>query len=366
MKASLLFLLLLVPVCAVPSFQKFYVLTDVGLSQVWEELRITLTDDTSPIDTFNYTVGFDPGTVYAEVAGKSAAPEVSSTDGTWEISVPLNGTRKTDILLRFRSDALVRFSDRYDFSFRYDPQYFTEEFRLRVVLPAGGMLAEKRSAAQTVPVVFPDAGISSDGRRIAVEWNGQNVTTEKVFLMTFELPERPKEQSRWWLWLIPILIVLFAVYTVNVRWQSSIEVLKPEERAILSEVRKTRGISAKDIVSRTKLTKVKIFRITQRLQNSNLIKVEKSANRTRLYLSDKLETVLNPVSSIKHFLVSLVDKLTHKKVDKPVLPPDKDEETETEQIKTDDTKEEHEEYKDENSDDYTDDSTDLPVDKPEK
>ena len=306
LKKLILIPLLLLCALAQPEFQKFQITTDVGFSHVFEQIEITLNNNAPQVlSNFSYTLAYDPELVYTEINGDKVQPEIIKAEDSWKINLPLDlaPQQTAEILLRFSADHLVQGTDNSrEFRFRFNPQYHTKEFRLRVVLPAGSVLAEKKSAAQSLPVVFPDAAISTDGRRISVEWNQINLNKEEVYLMSFETPAPiVQASSNWWIMLVPVLFVVALVYSMHVRWKSTIQALEEDERKVLWEIRNKQGIQARELVARTGHNKVKIFRVTQRLERKGLIKIVKVSNRTRIYISDKLKRSTDP----KEFILSL-------------------------------------------------------------
>jgi uncharacterized membrane protein len=306
------------PALAQPQFQKFHIITDVGLSHVSEQVEIEISNNSpNNLANFNYTLGHDPGQVYAEVNGVSVNPRIIKEGDTWTLDVDLDlkANEVTSILFRFRADQLVEISEkRRNFQFTFSPHYFTNDFKLRVILPAGAILTEKRKAAQSQPVIFPDAAISSDGRRVTVEWNVDNFHEEKIFLINYELPIATPQTNEYQLVLLGLLFVIVLVlYSTRVQWNSTIQALEDDQKKVLNEIKKRAGIPQKDLVKITGFTKVKIHRVVQRLRRSNLVRVEKRANRTRVYLSEKLEGILNPLNSFKSFFLSIKQNIIPKK-----------------------------------------------------
>ena len=319
-RLSLLLVLLLLPALSQPRFQEFHIISDVGLSHVSEEIQIEVSNNsTEVVRAFNYTLSHDPGTVYAEVDGKKVAPTIVMEDSTWTLGVGLDlpPGNVSSIVLRFLADPLVKSSEAgRTFQFTFSPQYYTQDFQLRVVLPSGAILTEKKNAAQSQPVVFPPAGIRTDGRRVTVEWNLQDFQEDKIFLINYEMPlsTQPPASEYYWLLLIPLFVIILALYSSRVTWNSTIQALDPDEKKVMNEVRKRPGIPQKDIVDLTGLNKVKIHRVIERLSNSSLVKVDKKSNRTRVYLSEKLEGVVNPINSFKSFFSGLKLNLFQKQV----------------------------------------------------
>jgi uncharacterized membrane protein len=315
MKTGVLILLLLLPVLAQPQFDKFHIITDVGLSHVSEQIEVTiLNKGEENLTNFNYTLAHDPGPVYAEVDGKRVEPRIIINHNTWTLDLDLNvgPKEKSTILFRFRADPLVKSSEEgRNFQFTFSPEYLTRDFTLRVVLPSGAILAEKRAAAQTQPVVFPDAAVSTDGRQITVELNLGNFQEDKIFLINYEMPiSTPTEVTNYqWGLLIVLFVVVLVLYSTQVQWKSTLQALDEDEKKVMNEIRKKPGIPQRDISKITGFTKVKVFRVVQRLSRSNLVRIEKRANRTRLHLSEKLEGVLNPLNSFKSFFLNLKQNL---------------------------------------------------------
>lgn len=310
MKHLIIVMLVLLPALCQPQFETFHIISDIGLTHVSEQVEIEVSNPgADPIRRFNYTLSHDPQPVYAEVDGKKVTPRITQEGSTWTLDVDIaSPSNTTRILFRFMADDLVQvLEEGRNFQFTFSPYYYTKDFQLRVVLPAGAILLEKKKAAQSQPVVFPDAGIRSDGRRVTVEWNLDGFDDDRIFLINYELPKTvPAPQpGYYWLLLLPVFIIILALHSSRVAWESTIQALDADEKKVINEVKKRPGIPQKDIAGLTGFNKVKIHRVIERMSNSNLVKVDKRSNRTRVYISENLEGSINPINSLKLFLSNL-------------------------------------------------------------
>ena len=153
-----------------------------------------------------------------------------------------------------------------------------------------GLLISKKN---DVPQIFPEnATILSDGRRVIVNWNFQNVPKDKIvkfeiFYETIEKTKFPVFQAVLAFLLIAAVISSLFYKRMKKARQLIFSVLDEQERKILEMVSKAEQINQKKIVQAMNLSKAKVSRIVKKLAERGLIKVERRGRTNILRIVKK-------------------------------------------------------------------------------
>ncbi|MBI2547643.1 MAG: winged helix-turn-helix transcriptional regulator [Candidatus Aenigmarchaeota archaeon] len=160
-----------------------------------------------------------------------------------------------------------------------------------VKLPEGYALAN----TTTIPEVTPPAtNIVSDGRRIIVNWNIENVTSDKSF--KFQTLYEPTKGA------FPVTLVSIGVIAL-ISFSSGaflfyrrmrkpkeviLSVLDDFEKRVIEVITAAGGeINQRKVVQDTNLSKAKVSRVVKRLQERGLIEVTRLGRTNKLKLAQK-------------------------------------------------------------------------------
>lgn len=144
-------------------------------------------------------------------------------------------------------------------------------------LSEGFLISEKNGT----PQIFPkNATILSDGRRIIVNWNFQNVKVDDP--IKFEIFYEPVKKiiipfnQIVLIGVISVVLTFLLIYKKTKKTKELIfSVLDKYERKVLEMISSAGQIKQKKIVQSTNLSKAKVSRIVKKLAERGLIKVER-------------------------------------------------------------------------------------------
>jgi len=156
-------------------------------------------------------------------------------------------------------------------------------------LDEGLLISKKDDSPQIFP---PNATILSDGRRVIVNWNLQNLEKDKT--IKFEIFYETIEKAKFPVLQIA-LAILFAVAIITSIFyrrmkrarQLIFSVLDEQERKILNMISKAEQINQRKIVEAMNLSKAKVSRIVKKLAERGLIKVERRGRTNILRIVKK-------------------------------------------------------------------------------
>jgi uncharacterized membrane protein len=206
--------------------------------------------------------------------------------------------------IQFTSSELVStLGDEFIFSALFSPpQFNTEKFQLKVILPKGmGLSTPISSGAQTDIAPIPD-DVISDGTTTSFLWKVEPDGEFAVFirykpLISQEVPQSPEEQFISLNYLIPILLILIFIgvlifYILKLRTRSvkdRTEFMDDDKRIIIELVRENEGIVQKRLVDQTGFSKAKISNIVSELKRRNILRVERIGRRNKLFLTEEFK-----------------------------------------------------------------------------
>lgn len=200
---------------------------------------------------------------------------------TNEITVDSN----YDITTEFDVSEMVRKADnQYIFTFSYSPEADFEDFKLKIVLPENTIISER----DNVLLLSRPAQISTDGRRIFIEWDKQLKESEEV---TIFAQYEPKQSDTLSIGTIALLAIVFLIaFVIGYRIKRSkkekfIEkAISQDEKTILNILKKEDEIMQEDLREKTGWSKTKISKVLRRLEAKELIekKPYRKTNKLRI------------------------------------------------------------------------------------
>jgi len=140
--------------------------------------------------------------------------------------------------------------------------------KLRLALPQGSWL--ERS--------FPEAGISTDGKRIYLSWERRLGRDSMTIFVIFGT----QQSLSWLLLLLPIPILLFLWFYFRKPREKLY--LLPDEKLVFSLIKKQGELRQRDILKQVDFSKAKVSRIIRRLQEMGLIEVVPRGNTNLIRL----------------------------------------------------------------------------------
>lgn len=173
-----------------------------------------------------------------------------------------------------------------------------KNFELAITLPEGYGLTEVGAS--------PKPGkVSSDGRRVILEWNAREpIPTElREFKVILEY-ERLGRYLNYYIVLLGIIIagLIFAYRYLKEEGISladlldrkkylidKIEILKEDEQAILKIIIENDGIDQREIQRKTEFSKTKLSKILSELEKRGNIRKEQYGRRNKIFLTEKVK-----------------------------------------------------------------------------
>lgn len=160
-----------------------------------------------------------------------------------------------------------------------------------IKLPEGYALAETSSIPAVTP---PSANIISDGRRIIVNWNFNNITTDQSLKVQI-LYEPLKSGFPFTILIVAIVAFLSSVTGLLLLYRRSkrskeviLSVLDDFEKKIIEIISNSGGeINQRKIVAESNLSKAKVSRVVKRLQERGLIEVIRLGRTNKIKLIRK-------------------------------------------------------------------------------
>jgi len=227
---------------------------------------------------------------------------------TTQLRESLRSGENATILYEFHDPAAISsFNNTYTLVASYPVLANVKSFSLVLMLPEGAGLLEP-----DVDVVPAPSLITSDGRRIILEWRASNPTDFRIFVRyAFLLPQANNEtstpvtattlaepplleQERLLLFLSALLLLIFtALLALRLMERRGIEeridILKEDEQLILKLVAQEDGIEQREIQRRTDFSKTKVSKILAELEKRGVIRKVSTGKKNKVYLTQKLK-----------------------------------------------------------------------------
>ncbi len=232
------------------------------------------------------------GAVSNVVGSSNSGPVncVVETGGVNVINCRMNLTwDKRTLDLRFDTSDFVKSLDTKKlFSLDLSLNQHISQSSAIVKLPEGYALTNTSAVSAIYP---PTDSILSDGRRIIVNWNLENITTDQSFKLQV-LYEPVQEQSIMVFIFIIVLALMFGVLgfflyrRVKKPKDVILSVLDDFERRVIETITNAGGeLNQRKVVIETNLSKAKVSRVVKRLQERGLIEVKRLGRTNKLKLS---------------------------------------------------------------------------------
>ena len=174
----------------------------------------------------------------------------------------------------------------------------SNKMRLKIKLQEGFVLSEKEG----IPSFSPETGTqSSDGRRIYVFWEKENVKkgegiTANVVFESLQKPE-PKEIDSGIFVILGVLVVIIALLVVGILFykkshtgmKPAIQVLKDDERKVVEILQNRQGqAKQRDIQADGDFSKATLSRLIKNLEERGVITTERMGRTNKIYLKKEL------------------------------------------------------------------------------
>ena len=161
--------------------------------------------------------------------------------------------------------------DQYIFTFSYSPEADFDDFKLKIILPEETIISEKND----VLLLSRPAQISTDGRRIFIEWNKQLKTSEEITIFAeYEAKGSSSiDSSILFGFLILVLIAFVVGYKIRKFKKDKFveKAVSQDEKTILNILKKEDEIMQEDLREKTGWSKTKISKVLRRLEAKELI-----------------------------------------------------------------------------------------------
>lgn len=279
-------ILLMTPVHALDL--EYYGIEDTINSDLSVDNKITFKFG-KPITHLDYQLAFKVSDLTARSSFESADCKSNEISTGTLISCDFVGmTEEEDLLeLSFRTEGSVKkVDDRYRFFVNYGITLPIDRYFVKIKLPENAILSEPVANQSYFPA---DGLVSSDGRRISVYWENENITKGETlqFTMSYTMPSTVSNLVVVTVAIIIIVVmVAVAIYAKKGSGSSKREedvvksVLNTDEKKIVNLLISKGGSSGqKSLVRETDFSKAKVSRILKSLKERGVIEVEPVSGR---------------------------------------------------------------------------------------
>ena len=270
MKYKILFLVLLLVAPAFASLPSKYESWEVNIyldeNRVAEEIiNITFPEKA---DIFNFYLLHQPRNLEIFSGARKLKCDWKY-DGAGTL-ISCRNFNSSNIVIKYKIFGLVTiYNNYYVFSDRYIITTPTDEFKLKVFLPKGYILAK----SEEIEPFLPPGGIQkTNGRVIYVEWNLKPKVGEVYDISVFYEKSLRTDQFLVFIFTCIILLGLIGVFIYFRRQPKIVDIgLTKDEKAVLNVVATHGKVSQKKIVKETGLSKAQVSRIAKSLEERGLI-----------------------------------------------------------------------------------------------
>jgi len=255
-----------------------------------------------PIGHLDYNAGFRVYNLTTEANFPFADCRASNSDSGSLIACDFTGmtTENNKLTLKFNTkDAITKKNGNYRFGVSYGVDVPMERAFIVIKLPENGILSEQVANQSFYPT---DGYLASDGRRIMVYWERENITTtdDLIFSVLYSMPGSRDDIFNYIIVFLTLLIlgvmVAIAVYMKRgVRGTSTQKVveavLNKDERTIISIVKRNGGkVGQKVIVKESDFSKAKVSRIVKSLKGRGILATEPISGRENRVILKEVKT----------------------------------------------------------------------------
>ncbi len=175
--------------------------------------------------------------------------------------------------------------NQYIFRFSYKPEDDFDDFKLKIVLPENMIISEQND----ILMLSRPAQISTDGRRIFIEWEKELRENEEITIFAeYETKGNINLDPSYFLFFFVLMGIAFGVgYGIKrFKREKFIErAISADEKIILNIIKKDKEIMQEELKEKTGWSKTKISKVIRRLEAKELI--EKKPYRKTNKLSIK-------------------------------------------------------------------------------
>ena len=249
--------------------------------------------------TLKYPLAFEPRDISVRDNGDELDFEVLREGDGFVIAIRPKELGDHGITIDFVVDGYVeKLAERYLFAFAYHPFLPTENFRIGLKLPLGGVIA---SSDPNRPSVSPEPfRIDTDGRGVILEWYYPHLdVNEKVnFLVVYEFPGQ-NPGSKDFESILPYAIVFVfgfgiavLIYIVFLRSRfRKIEVIKEvlnsEENRIVKALDNGGRVKQDELRRQLDYSKARLSKILSNLEKKDIISKERYGKTNILRLKER-------------------------------------------------------------------------------
>ncbi len=282
--------LLMISSAAATTIQSEQIEIDLATSQVHVEVDV----EELTSSKFTYLTSYPVNGLQARSGAEPVDCEVNQLQIGSEIKCDTNKTRNFLIFMNFTGSDFVTERQRGNI-FRYSQSIFrpTKNYTLRVLLPEGTGILDQANVS--TPVVSPgDAEISSNGRRIFVEWEEQPQLGETLdFSLVYEEFTGPQAPDRRRIILVVAAAVLLAIgsYIAFIRLSRENirdvfdELSEDQLKVVKLLVEEDGEMLQKDLVGELDYSKAKVSGLVSELTDEGILVKQKKGRSNLLTIS---------------------------------------------------------------------------------
>jgi len=168
---------------------------------------------------------------------------------------------------------------------------------VKVILEKGFILIpEPENPTTIVPFTPKDGTEGSDGRRIFILWERENLKKGEGLDITvsFERSAPVTQNNTPFLILGIVILVVMLILALRFRGgQESIEsILKEDEKKVIEIIKSHGGMcKQREIVRESDFSKAKVSRLVKDLEDRGIVKIERTGRTNKIYLLNKTSSI---------------------------------------------------------------------------
>ncbi len=282
--------LLLISSAAATTIQSEDIKIDLTTSRVHVEVDV----EELTSSKFTYLTSYPVNDFEARSEGEPVNCEVNQLQIGSEIKCDTNETRNFMIFMNFTGSDFVTERQRGNI-FRYSQSIFrpTKNYTLRVLLPEGTGILDQANVS--TPVVSPGgAEISSNGRRIFVEWGQRPELGETLdFFVVYEEFSGPQTPDRQWMIAAGAIaaVLVLGAYLLFIRLNREnisdvFEELSEDQQKVVDLLVEEDGeMLQKDLVEELDYSKAKVSGLVSELTDEGILVKQKKGRSNLLTIS---------------------------------------------------------------------------------
>lgn len=265
----------------------------VDLSNSSVQVDMFVEDLTS--SRFNYISSYEIERAEVKINGEPVSCTTNPLQIGTEISCETDERLNFTAQINMDASNLVREEQNFNtFRFTHSILRPTEKFNLKVILPEGTGLVDDSNVS--TPVILPtDGEVSSNGRRIFVEWQREPSLSETMNFQVIyeEFSTSTVDYLKIFSLVVIGVLLISGVYLYLSRSSSEsiekvFEELEPDEEEVLQMIIENDGeMLQKDVVSDSNYSKAKISGIVKELVEKEIVVKEKEGRSNKLRISDE-------------------------------------------------------------------------------